>query len=328
MKSFRVCWVLAVAILGGVFSGSISAGEYLSGIQWAEPPVVDPGPPGGPPSDAVVLFDGKDMSQWIGAEKWTVKDGYVVAGPGSIRSKAEFGDCQVHLEFAAPEKVTGSGQGRGNSGVFLMGIYEVQILDSYNNKTYFDGQCGAIYKQHPPLVNACRKPGEWQTYDIIWTAPRFDKNGKLVSPAFVTVLHNGVVIQNHFQLLGDTPYHRAPEYRPHPPKGPLGLQYHGNPVRFRNIWVRELKELPHKRVHEPKIVEHGPKKKPAKKRKPAAKRKPAKKAQKKPAAKSKAPAEKSKKPASEKKPSAKSTKCGDAGSGCVQKTKSGCVEND
>ena len=154
-----------------------------------------------------------------------------------------------------PRRSKVSGQGRSNSGVFLMGKYEVQVLDSYDNETYYDGQCAAIYKQHPPLVNACRKPGEWQTYDIIWKAPRF-QDGKLVSPACVTVLQNGVVVQNHFELEGDTPYDRPPAYQPHEDKGPIALQYHGNPVRFRNIWVRELKEVEHKRVHEPKIVKH------------------------------------------------------------------------
>jgi hypothetical protein len=187
-----------------------------------------------------------------------VKDGYVVAGPGTPRSKAVFGDCQLHLEWASAEEIKGSGQGRSNSGVFLMGIYEVQVLDSYENTTYFDGQCGAIYKQHPPLVNSSRKPGEWQSYDIIWKAPRFD-GGKLISPAFITVLHNGVVVQNHFQLEGDTPFDRAPRYSTHPDKGPITLQYHGNPVRFRNIWVRELKELQHDRVFEPKVVRNEPK---------------------------------------------------------------------
>ncbi len=242
---------LAAAVF--LLATGAQAREYLSGIEWAEPAVVDPGPVGGPPSDAVVLFDGKDMSQWEGAEKWTVRDGYAVSGGGTVRSKPAFGDCQVHLEWAAPPEVSGSGQGRGNSGLFLMGIYEVQILDSYQNKTYFDGQAGGIYKQHPPLVNACRKPGQWQTYDIIWTAPRFDEQGELVSPAHVTVLHNGVLIQNHFQLEGDTPYDRPPRYRKHPDKLPLTLQYHGNPVRFRNIWVREIPELKHKRVAEPSI---------------------------------------------------------------------------
>ena len=240
-----VCWFGA----GGCLHGA----EFLSGIQWAEPAVVDPGPPGGPPSDAVVLFDGTDMSQWNEAEQWQVQDGYVVAGPGNPVSKEVFGDCQVHLEWASAEEIKGSGQGRSNSGVFLMGRYEVQILDSYDNPTYFDGQCGAIYKQHPPLVNASRKPGEWQSFDIIWRSPRFDDEGKLLSPAYITVLHNGVVIQNHFELLGDTPFNRAPEYKPHPDKGPIRLQYHGNPVRFRNIWVRELKPLASERVAEPTI---------------------------------------------------------------------------
>ncbi len=250
----RIVAATATSALLFALSGScLLAEEYLSGIEWARPQVIDPGPPGGPPSDAVVLFDGKDMSHWNNAEKWEVQDGYVVSGEGQISSKEEFGDCQVHIEFASNTEISGSGQGRSNSGVFLMGIYEVQVLDSYDNETYYDGQCAAIYKQHPPLVNACRKPGEWQSYDIIWTAPRF-KDGQLVSPAFVTVLQNGVVVQNHFQLEGDTPYHRAPEYRPHPEKGPIALQYHGNSVRFRNIWVRDLSELDKKRVHEQKVV--------------------------------------------------------------------------
>lgn len=246
----------AIAVFTSLCLGtgaSLYGAEYLTGIQWAQPPIVDPGPPGGPPSDAVVLFNGIDMSKWNNAEQWTVKDGYVEAGPGAPTSTDVFGDCQVHLEWAAAEEAKGSGQGRSNSGVFLMGRYELQILDSYNNETYFDGQCGAIYKQHPPLVNANRKPGEWQSYDIIWKCPRFDDEGKLVSPAYITVLHNGVLVQNHFELLGDTPFNRAPEYKPHSDKGPISLQYHGNPVRFRNIWVRELKELESERVAEPTI---------------------------------------------------------------------------
>ena len=242
--------VVALTILGG---GSFaSAAEFLSGIEWAEPVVIDPGTAEKAPSDAVVLFDGTDMSQWNGADKWIVADGAVTAGRGTPKSKAEFGDCQLHIEWATAAEVKGNGQGRSNSGVFMMGKYEVQILDSYDNKTYFDGQCGAIYKQHPPLVNACRKPGQWQSYDIIWKAPRFDDEGKLLSPAFITVLHNGVLIQNHFELQGDTPYDRAPAYKAHPEKGPITLQFHGNPIRYRNIWVREVKELEHKRVHEPK----------------------------------------------------------------------------
>lgn len=254
MKSSVVSVTMAVAMVTAAWAVPVQGEEYLSGIKWAPPKVIDPGPPGGPPSDAVVLFDGTDMSQWNNAEQWTVSDGVMTAGPGQITSKSEFGDCQVHVEWMSDVSATGSGQGRSNSGVFLMGIYEVQVLDSYDNETYFDGQCGAIYKQHPPLANACRKPGEWQTYDIIWKGPRFE-DGKLVSPAFVTVLHNGVVVQNHFQLEGDTPYHRPPAYSPHPEKGPIALQYHGNPVRFRNIWVRELQELDSERVHEPKIVQ-------------------------------------------------------------------------
>lgn len=246
-----------VAVFAAVMvtlSSAASAAEYLSGIQWAEPKVIDPGSADKAPSDAVVLFDGKDLSAWDGGENWTVSDGAVTAGPGELRSKAQFGDCQLHIEWASAKEVKGEGQGRSNSGVFLMGIYEVQVLDSYENKTYFDGQCGAIYKQHPPLVNACRKPGEWQTYDILWTAPRFAADGKLASPAYITVLHNGVLIQNHFELEGDTPYNRPPSYQPHGDKGPISLQYHGNPVRFRNIWVREVQEVEHKRVDEPKVV--------------------------------------------------------------------------
>ncbi|MFV1965283.1 MAG: DUF1080 domain-containing protein [Pirellulaceae bacterium] len=261
MKKETVTAALAVFSFTLFLIGTGRAAEFLSGIRWAEPAVMDPGEPGGAPSDATVLFDGTDMSEWENAENWKVSEGFVTSGPGAIRSKPVFGECQVHLEFASAEEVTGSGQGRSNSGIFLQGIYEVQILDSYENTTYFDGQCGAIYKQHPPLVNASRKPGAWQTYDIIWKTPRFGEDGQLVSPAFVTVLHNGIVIQNHFPLQGDTPYNRPPEYRAHPEKGPIGLQYHGNPVRFRNIWVRELKELKSERVHEPKIIGQKPKEK-------------------------------------------------------------------
>ncbi|MHB8898224.1 MAG: 3-keto-disaccharide hydrolase [Thermoguttaceae bacterium] len=245
----------AFLVLAAVVSGA-SAGEYLSGIEWAEPAVIDPGGPDKAPSDAVVLFDGKDLSAWEGGENWKVGDGAITAGPGTLRSKSQFGDCQVHIEWASASEVKGESQGRSNSGVFLMGIYEVQVLDSYQNKTYYDGQCAAIYKQHPPLVNACRKPGEWQSYDIIWKCPKFDAEGKLVSPAYVTVLHNGVLVQDHFALEGDTPFDRAPRYKAHPDKGPITLQYHNNPVQFRNIWVREIKEVEHKRVSEPKVVQH------------------------------------------------------------------------
>jgi hypothetical protein len=215
---------------------------YESGIKWHEPKVVTPGTNGSPPSDAIVLFDGKSLDAWEGAEKWQIENGEAIAS-SAISTKQAFGDCQLHLEFATPVKIEGKGQGRGNNGIgFMNARYEVQVLDSYENPTYFDGQCAAIYKQHPPLVNASRPPGEWQTYDIVFNAPRF-KDGKLLRPAYLTVFHNGVLVQNHFELLGDTPFHRAPQYAAHEEKLPLTLMYHRNPVRFRNIWIRELGEL-------------------------------------------------------------------------------------
>lgn len=216
--------------------------EYVSGKKWSEPKVVTPGTAGAPPSDAIVLFDGKDLSkEFLGGEGWTVSDGAVtVGGKAGVATKRPFGSCQLHIEWATPAEVKGEGQGRGNSGVYLMGIYEVQILDSYENKTYFDGQAASIYKQQPPLVNACRKPGEWQTYEIIFTAPKFSDDGKLLEPAYATVIQNGVLVQNHFQLEGGTFFHKPPEYSKHAPKLPLSLQNHGNPTKFRNIWIREL----------------------------------------------------------------------------------------
>jgi hypothetical protein len=237
--------LLAVFVLAGLGLAMVAAQqitEYLSGREWPEPKVVDPGPPGGPPSDAQVLFGGKDLSQWEGGP-WIVRDGCAIADGSDIRTKQAFGDCQLHVEWATPEKAEGGDQGRGNSGVYLMGLYEVQVLDSYQNKTYYDGQAGAIYKQTPPMVNACRKPGAWQSYDIVFTVPRFEKSGKLLKPAYITVLQNGVLIQNHFEIQGSTAWDSAPKYTAHPPKLPVLLQYHGNPVRFRNIWIRELKEM-------------------------------------------------------------------------------------
>lgn len=212
-------------------------------------PVVDPGPAGPPvpaPADAVILFDGKDLSQWEdgngGPAGWKVENGYaeVVAKTGSIRTKKGFGDCQLHIEWAAPVEVIGEGQERGNSGVFLMDMYEVQVLDSYNNPTYADGQAAAIYGQYTPLVNACRKPGEWQAYDIIFHRPRFDAAGKLLQPARMTVLHNGVLVHDSVELTGPTAHKARPPYKPHADRLPLSLQDHGNPVRYRNIWLREL----------------------------------------------------------------------------------------
>jgi len=233
------------------------AEEYLPGIEWPEPAIVTPGEQNSlPPSDAVVLFDGTDLSQWENGENWPVADGVASSGKGYLLSKPTFGDCQVHLEWSAPTPPKGEGQGRGNSGLFLMGKYEIQILDSYQNKTYFDGQAGAIYKQTPPLVNATRPPGEWNAYDVFWTRPRFNDDGSLKSPAYITAMHNGVLILNHFELLGDTPYYRPPAYTQHEDKLPISIQDHGNPVRFRNIWVREVEPIVGKRVSEPKIVEH------------------------------------------------------------------------
>jgi len=235
-------WLLAVVatVAGAGLVLHLGAAEYLSGKVWPEPKIIDPGDATRAPSDAIVLFDGKDLSKWEGGEKWIIKEGYAISHGAGINSKQKFGSCQLHLEWAAPEKVEGSGQGRGNSGVYLMNSYELQILDSYDNKTYFDGQCASLYKQWPPLVNACRKPGQWQTYEVIFEAPKFDAAGKLLKPAYMTVLHNGVVVQNHAELLGKSAWDEAPKYVAHPDKMPLHLQFHGNPVRFRNIWVREL----------------------------------------------------------------------------------------
>lgn len=247
-----VCPLIFSTLLG--YCANVGADEYLNGIKWASPPVIDPGETNhSPPSDATVLFDGTDMSAWKNAETWTVSDGIVAVGSKKIESKEEFGDCQLHVEWSAPTPAKGKGQGRGNSGIFLMNRYEIQILDSFDNVTYHDGQAGAIYKQTPPSVNAMRQPGQWNTYDIFWTAPRFDESGSLVSPAYITAVHNGVLILNHFELKGDTPYNRAPKYTAHSPKGPIGIQDHGNPVKFRNIWVREFAPAEGEQVEPPYI---------------------------------------------------------------------------
>jgi len=192
-----------------------------------------------------VLFDGTDLSQWAadsGPAKWKVDSGYmeVVAGTGSIHTARGFGDCQLHVEWMTPLPPQGEGQERGNSGVFLMGHYEIQVLDSYDNKTYFHGQAGSVYKQYAPLVNASRPPGQWQSYDIIFRAPRFDEQGKPIERARVTVLHNGALIQNNVEIFGNTYNDRAAVYTAHAPLEPLRLQDHGNPVRYRNIWIRRL----------------------------------------------------------------------------------------
>lgn len=204
--------------------------------------------PGQPPSDAVILFDGKDLSNWVSEKdgsstRWKVKNGYmeVVKKTGNIRTKQAFGDCQLHVEWATPTEVKSDSQDRGNSGVFLMSNYEVQVLDSYSNRTYADGQAAAIYGQKPPLVNVCRPPGQWQSYDIIFHRPIF-KNGKVVKPATITVFHNGVLVQDNFEIEGKTVWKKRAKYHPHPDKMPLMLQDHDHPVRYRNIWLRELPE--------------------------------------------------------------------------------------
>jgi hypothetical protein len=216
-----------------------------------QPPVVTPGKTfshlAGAPSDAIILFDGKDFSKWQGQKgevQWKIQDDYMeTTKSGVIRTKDEFGDFQLHLEFATPAKVEGKGQGRGNNGINIYGRYEIQVLDSYNNPTYADGQASAIYSQYPPRVNASKPPGEWQTYDIIWESPRWDENKKLVKKAYVTVLHNGVVVHHRQELVGHTNHRTLGNYdRPHPPKGFIQLYEHGNPVRFRNIWIRPLGE--------------------------------------------------------------------------------------
>jgi hypothetical protein len=214
----------------------------------APPRVVTPGQtPGAPPSDAIVLFDGTDLSKWEKEKdgrpaEWTVADGAMVVKPGTggIRTKQGFGSVQLHIEWATPSPAKGSGQDRGNSGVFLQGIYEVQVLDSFENQTYWHGTAGSVYKQYPPLVNATRKPGEWQVYDIVYHAPQFNDDGRVTKRATFTVFHNGVLIQDHVEVMGVTTHLGPPYYKAHPDKGPISLQDHDHTVRYRNIWVREL----------------------------------------------------------------------------------------
>lgn len=210
------------------------------------PPIIAPGEGTSPPSDAVVLFDGTELSQWESLDgsqaRWDVSGGVLTvrSGTGDIRTVRAFGDVQLHIEWRTPSEVQGEGQGRGNSGIFLQEQYEVQILDSYDNITYSNGQAGSIYKQYVPLVNAARGPGVWQTYDIIYLAPVFGDNDMLVRPAIMTVIHNGVLIQNHVELSGPTLYIGLPHYSAHG-KRSIQLQDHGNPTSFRNIWVREIR---------------------------------------------------------------------------------------
>jgi 3-keto-disaccharide hydrolase len=253
-------WLAPVSLVLGSLSGgalaqtSIDPAWPIHDRNRPLPAIVDPGTPstqampGRPPSDATVLFDGKDLSRWRmkdGSEaKWKLGSGYfeVVPGTGQLYSRAAFGDCQLHVEFSEPNPPRGEDQDRGNSGVFLHDQFEVQVLDSYQSKTYADGQAAALYGQFPPLVNAARPPGEWQTYDIIFHGPRFDSNGKLTRPARMSVLHNGVLVQDDAQLSGPTAHQQRPPYVAGPERLPLSLQDHNHPVRYRNIWIRELND--------------------------------------------------------------------------------------
>jgi hypothetical protein len=228
---------------------------YLPDGKWRvhdlnrpRPRMVTPGLNGGPPADAIVLFDGKDLSHWVGERHlkptepgWKVENGYmeVVPGKGSLMTKDKFGDIQLHIEWATPSKIEGESQDRGNSGVIFMGKYEVQVLDSYDNVTYADGQAAAIYGQYPPLVNASRKPGEWQVYDIFFEAPHFE-NGVVKKPAYVTVIHNGILVHNHQAYLGTAEHRKVGRYEVHGAEEPLVLQNHDTRVRFRNIWLRKI----------------------------------------------------------------------------------------
>lgn len=242
-------WRLAKVAIFSLFAHAAFAQQgdpKLTEIYDPKAPVVKPGDsPGAAPADAILLFDGKSLLEWTNlkgeAASWEVKDGIVTVKPGTgdIKTRRVFGDVQLHIEWRSPAVVKGEGQGRGNSGVFFHEMYEIQILDSYENETYTNGQAGSVYKQHVPLANASRKPGEWQSYDIIFTSPKFNEAGRCIQPATVTVFHNGVLIQNHVTLWGPTEYIGIPTYKKHA-KGSIKLQDHGDLVSFRNIWVREL----------------------------------------------------------------------------------------
>jgi hypothetical protein len=257
MRSRRMLALLVS--VGGLFSAVAVVvamnREYMPGIEWPEPPIVTPGENGSPPSDAIVLFDGKDLSAWEPGDTWKVEDGVLTEGKGDIHTKQSFGDMQLHVEWSSPNPPRGKDQDRGNSGIFLQDRYELQVLDSYDNKTYYEGQAGSIYKQTPPLVNATRPPGDWNVYDVVWTAPKFNDDATLKSPAYITAFHNGVLILNNFEVLGNTPWPDVPKYEAHG-AAPIRLQDHGHPVRFRNIWVRELKPIEGKRVRKPYYHDH------------------------------------------------------------------------
>jgi len=251
MSRIRLAAVLgsvAVAVpLAGIACLRQSQGNPALTEVWdPEPRVVRPGDAGAPPSDAIVLFDGANLTGWEhtdgSAATWVVADGVmtVASGSGAIRTKHGFGDCQLHIEWRTPSDVRGDNQEPGNSGIFLQARYELQVLNSFGNRTYANGQAGSIYKQFIPLVNASRGPGQWQTYDVVFTAPRFGADGAMTAPAVFTVFHNGVLIQNHVELKGPTVYTGQPKYVAHGEREPLMLQDHGEPVSFRNIWLREM----------------------------------------------------------------------------------------
>lgn len=243
MKKLLVVFLLAVFAMPLM----LKAQDPKTTEDWSrKPPVIESGKRMNAPSDAIVLFKKKKD-----IVNWTTRKGepagwksscrkFTTNRTGDVLTAQKFGDCQLHIEWRTPRKVVGDGQGRGNSGVYLQSLYEVQVLDSYENETYYNGQAGSIYKQSSPLVNASRKPGKWQYYDIIFRAPRFNDDGSVKSPAILTVFHNGVLIQDHFELKGPSVYAGYPKYTPHEEKLPILLQDHGNPVSYRNIWVREL----------------------------------------------------------------------------------------
>ncbi|MEP7145084.1 MAG: DUF1080 domain-containing protein [Ferruginibacter sp.] len=255
MKQIKIL-LLATTLFISLQSIAQQGDPKATEVWQPEPKVVTPGNDNKPPSDAIILFDGKDLGEWVSSAdstapaKWIVSEGILTVSKttGNIQTRKSFTDYQLHLEWRIPSNITGEGQARGNSGLFLASTgkgdagYELQILDCYNNKTYVNGQTASIYKQGIPLANACRKPGEWQTYDVIWTAPRFNEDGSLLSPAHVTVIHNGVLVQNNTELKGATFYIGQPVYKKHGPE-PIKLQAHGDksePLSFRNIWIREL----------------------------------------------------------------------------------------
>ena len=255
-----VCLLLVTVLGVGSYAAKELAKYEVHDTTRPNPPVITlPAQVGQPPSDAIVLFDGKDTSEWVsekgaGEVKWIVENGYmqVAQKAGGIRTKKSFGNCQLHIEWCTPEGVDPAitDQKRSNSGVILMDKYEVQVLDSYtennykDNRTYADGQAAAIYGQHPPMVNACRKPGQWQSYDINFLRPLFDEDGNLVRKGRITVLHNGVVVHNNLEIEGTTSHKQKAKYSPHK-EGYIHLQDHGNPLKFRNIWLRELPEEPY-----------------------------------------------------------------------------------